>query len=565
MNAPRLIVPFFLAAILTIVLCAHTSSFAINIGDPFPPFSKSNILSHDECVYLGIDSAREFTLNDLRHEVIIIEFLNVYCHTCRKQVEIFNDLYTSIQNDPELAGKVCIVGIAVGNSPEEIIDFKKNFGALYPILSDPGKALFNMTGNIQGTPHTYILRKEEKRFVIDYHAGGVTSKDRYLSTITFALRGTLTGTNPGNKAPGFAFKSRNNFFNEKSFTGKRLIFYFPVNKIYPLSMDTRNRGNQIKILHDIVKTFPDITVVVFKSQGVSLPSALTTASFFVADEEIKNSLDAFRAANEPVIFYINEYGRISFKGEAITLYNAQSIMQGKQYKPVLDIKDDELIRMINESITKSDRKVVTTEKEVQDDGTILYITTLAPKRDGLFLFSRLESRPSLCDICHDSHFIYILDQDGFFVDFIPVQLTKLGNVPWSMEDVQMLKGKIAGKNIFENFPFNPKVDAVTSATMSSSLVYEAFNDGKEVFKNFKAYKFRYEYWRDVCFKNICVMKRKIGEMKQTNKDQTVDDSMLQKVLKEKEITPCPLDGMYMLLDGNILCSIHGLHTRECKD
>jgi len=68
---------------------------------------------------------------------------------------------------------------------------------------------------------------------------------------------------------------------------------------------------------------------------------------------------------------------------------------------------------------------------------------------------------------------------------------------------------IVGRSIFDKFPFDPKVDAVTEATMSSSIVFEALGEGKDIFGEFKGHNFRSQYWKRVCFNNLCQIKRVI--------------------------------------------------------
>lgn len=540
-------------------------SFSVNIGDPFPLFRTANTLEPEECFYLGIECGDDFALNDLYHEVIVIEFLNVYCHTCRTQVEIFNDLFLTIEKDPDLNEKVRIIGMAVGNSVEEIKEFKDNFGALYPILSDLKKTIFNMTANIQGTPHTYIIRKEEKRFVIDYHAGGVSSKDRYLSTIKFALRGNLSGTEPGNKAAGYAFKSGGVLFDEKKFTGKRVILYFPVDKTYTLEIDTRYTQNQIQILHKILKKYPDLNVILFKYPGLSADFRKIGQqdSFYAAELVNKENVGRFGSDDKPTIYYINEYGRIAFKGDAITLYNAESILEGKEYLPAPAMGEDEIINLIEAHIEKLGKKVIETEKFVMQNQNKIFVTAITPKRDGLFRFSRLASELSLCDICHDSHFVYVVDQEGIIKEFIPIQLTKQGNVPWDEEDRLRIKKSVVGKSIFDDFTFNPKADAISTATMTSSLVFESLNRGKDIFGDFKDYKFRRGYWRQTCFQNICTIKMQTEKIKNEDKKFVLNDTTLNAMLSGGKFSGCPQQGFYIVLDGDMLCSVHGINTHGC--
>ncbi len=557
-------VMIFICTIQTCIVFMTTPSHCVNIGDPFPLFMQPHSLSQDECAYLGIPCSEDFALGDLAQDVIILEFLNVYCHTCRIQVEIFNDLYGSIQEDPQLAGKVCIVGIAVGNTVEEVGDFKREFGARYPIVTDPEKVLFKMTGNIQGTPHTYILRKEEKRFIIDYHAGGVSSHDRYLKTITFAMRGSFAGTEPGNKASGYSFVSEGKRYDQTMFKGKRVILYFPVDKNYPLAIDTRNSKNQIELLYKILARFPDMSAIVYAYHGFSIPAKPTPASLYIGRPSDKQPLDNFTTPDSPTIYYINEYGRIAYKGEAITLYNAEAIIEGKEYKPTLDMTEKEIIALIEKKISTFAKEVLSTEKFVMENRQAVYVSTLAPKRDGLFWFSRLESKPSLCDICHDTHFIYIMDHDGRIIDFIPLQLTKYGNVTWTEDDTRTFKDTVVGKNIFDTFSFNPKVDALTQATMSSSLVFEGFNQAKDVFAEFKEYKFRSTHWKQTCFETMCTIQHVIGQSKQADPALVADNAVLKDIITRHKLPACPLQGMYIMVDGSILCSIHGINMQGCK-
>jgi len=551
-------------AVLLSVAASPGRAKAINVGDPFPPFSRQNILTPEECSYLRIAPDKEFALSDLSHDLIILEFLNVYCHTCRLQVEIFNDLFKTLQQDPDLKNRVCILAIAVGNTPEEISDFKKDFGALYPILADREKVIFNKTGNVQGTPHTYIIRKEDQRFVIDYHAGGVASQDRYLNTVKFALRGTFTGTTPGNRLPPVALKTHRSIIDNKQLSGKRAVLYFPSGKKFPVKNDTRNRGNQVRIFTDIARQYPEVPILVFQYPGFSLPKGLTTGNFHAGDPVDRQAMAQFRPGDGPMVYFVNKYGRIAFKDAGMTLYNAEAIIKGKgEYRPVPEQTEDDIIKLIKRSCEIEGAKVAAIEKELLGAGNAVYVIAMAPRREGVFLFARIESKASLCDVCHDSHFVYILDQDGIIRDFFPLQLTKLGNEQWADADTAKLKTGIVGKSIFASFPFDPKADAVTTATMSSSLIYEALNNGKNVFSDFKIHKFRYEHWKRLCLKNMCSVAANIRVMKQDDPGLVSDDGLLQKVAKELK-AGCPLDGTYMYLDGGMLCTNHGMLPPECK-
>jgi hypothetical protein len=89
----------------------------------------------------------------------------------------------------------------------------------------------------------------------------------------------------------------------------------------------------------------------------------------------------------------------------------------------------------------------------------------------LDLFARLATRTPLCDLCHPIRFLFAFDDDGNLKAFEPLYVTKLGNEPWSQEDRSKFTSRLAAKRMFE-VDFDPDVDAVTSATMSSALIYD---------------------------------------------------------------------------------------------
>lgn len=550
-------------ATLCSVLFYAAAVYAVNIGDPFPLFSQTNTLSDDACVELGIDCGTPFALDDLRQQVIVLEFLNVYCHTCREQVPIFNAMHAAIQSDPDLRGKACIVGVAVGNSVEEVRDFQDEFGVRYPVLIDPDKRIFTTTGNTQGTPHTYILRKEDRRFIIDYHAGGVSSMDRYLATIRFALRGTFAGTEPGNKASGFTVRDNGRVVTLTSLAGRKVILYLPVDRRYPLEIDTRNTPRQLAVLKDIRQQFPDVMVMVVPAGGVQVGDFPAEALFTPPRPEDGLGLRAYRREDEPTVYCINEYGRITFKGDAITLWNTELILKGREYKPTLETPEADIIARIGEHVAALGKKVHEIEKHVMENRELVYVVTLSPKRSGEFVFARVESAPSLCDVCHDSHFLYLFDQEGGILDFVPLQLTKYGNVVWNAQDADKIQKRIRGRNLFSYFPFDPDVDAVSMATMTSSLIYECLDRSKTVFAEFREYRFRSVHWHERCFHSICKLKQEAAR-RAGGADHSIDQQLLDALMATGDFDGCPLGGMYVVVDGNILCSIHGMHTGHCN-
>ena len=97
-------------------------------------------------------------------------------------------------------------------------------------------------------------------------------------------------------------------------------------------------------------------------------------------------------------------------------------------------------------------------------------------------FAVLVNREPLCDVCHAAQFIYIFDESGKVVAFEPVYLTKGGNEAWNEKDLQRTRERVIGKSVVQPANFNPEVDAVTSATITSATIFHAISQGRDIFQ-----------------------------------------------------------------------------------
>lgn len=89
------------------------------------------------------------------------------------------------------------------------------------------------------------------------------------------------------------------------------------------------------------------------------------------------------------------------------------------------------------------------------------------------VFTRVISRLPVCDVCHPIHFLITLNPKGQIVDFDAIFVTKYWNVQWTDEEVDQMRRKLLGLSAFEERYFDPDVDAVSTATMSSSLIFDS--------------------------------------------------------------------------------------------
>jgi hypothetical protein len=115
----------------------------------------------------------------------------------------------------------------------------------------------------------------------------------------------------------------------------------------------------------------------------------------------------------------------------------------------------------------------------------IYTGLVGEKGSANRFFAEAVSRPSVCDICHDVHFIYVFDISGKVLGFTPLQLTKYDNEPWNEDDVTKMRKRVLGRYIYKPMPFNREVDAVSSATMTSAIIFDSLSQGEELLKNLK--------------------------------------------------------------------------------
>jgi peroxiredoxin len=112
---------------------------------------------------------------------------------------------------------------------------------------------------------------------------------------------------------------------------------------------------------------------------------------------------------------------------------------------------------------------------------VIYQGTVA----GETLYARVISRKPTCDICHGIHFIIVFNSEGVITGFTPVYLTKYGNIKWSDADIAFMREHVVGRSVLSQKPFNHKVDAVSTATMSSALIFNSLNKLQGVFTELK--------------------------------------------------------------------------------
>jgi len=116
-----------------------------------------------------------------------------------------------------------------------------------------------------------------------------------------------------------------------------------------------------------------------------------------------------------------------------------------------------------------------------------HVFTASVVRDGERqpLFAEITSRSAICDVCHDVHFFYVFDRQGMILAFEPLHLTKYGNVEWNEAEVAGFARRVLGRPLVAGWNFDPQTDAVSSATMTSAIIFNSLDRGEELLEELR--------------------------------------------------------------------------------
>jgi len=325
-------------------------------GKPFPDISLSAPQAPQDRSYLRLGGSH-FVPSQIDADLLLIELLNVHCPHCQMQAPAYNELFRLIEENPETRGKIKMLGFAVGNLPKEVNIFRQAYQVPFPIIADPGFALWRAVGG-SATPLTIYVRQDR-------------------SGRTGVVAGTHLGMN----------------------TNYRQLY----------------RQLQLLLATD--------------------PAALRQKAQSAADRQSR--IKPILSAAEIEYRVRTEFTRLG----GIIDFSKLSLLSGRQVFTAL----------IQRAGGQQER-----------------------------LFAEVASRSSVCDVCHDVHFIYLFDRSARVISFEPLQLTKYGNVNWNQQEVAKMRKRVVGHYLTAPTAFDPEVDAISSATMTSAIIFDSLAQGEEI-------------------------------------------------------------------------------------
>jgi hypothetical protein len=112
------------------------ASMPLSDGDAFPDIAFSDKIDSATCTYLGIDKNPPLAFREIRGSFFVIEVFNIFCMRCPKNVPLLNSLYNLAEKDPQLKGKLKVIGIAVGNNRKELDTYARQYKVAFPAFAD---------------------------------------------------------------------------------------------------------------------------------------------------------------------------------------------------------------------------------------------------------------------------------------------------------------------------------------------------------------------------------------------------------------------------------------------
>jgi hypothetical protein len=331
-------------------------------GDDFPDIVLASPGDSHVATYLGVDKDKGFTVSDLKSDVVLVEVMNVNCHSCRKQAHVYNKLYDLIESNPETKGRIKMLAIAVGSQDVYIKEFADEFKTLYPVLQDSTFSIYDAVGG-GPIPRSFLVRLEPKQ-----------------------KRATVAGIYEG--------------------------------------FDADYAG-----LFENLRTLMNVSAAGFRERG--------------------KKTEAKVAEVKPIL--------------------TQSKLE-KKVRSAFSLEGDGLDQF---------------QKVTLDGGKEVYTSVVTSGGVKSRLFAVVASHAAPCDVCHDVHFIYVFDKEGKILRLIPLQLTKYGNKKFNDSDLEKTRSRIVGRYLTGPFEFDAGVDAVSGATITSSVIFKSLNEGLEVYKGLK--------------------------------------------------------------------------------
>ena len=123
-------------------------------------------------------------LDDSKAQVLIIQIFSMYCPYCQKDAPNVNRFFGLIENNPQLKGKIKLIGIGAGNSQFEVNTFKKKYKVAFPLIPDGDFKIHKIVGEVR-TPYFMVMKlnSSKKLEVVYSRLGAHENVEAFLAEV----------------------------------------------------------------------------------------------------------------------------------------------------------------------------------------------------------------------------------------------------------------------------------------------------------------------------------------------------------------------------------------------
>jgi peroxiredoxin len=436
----------------------------------FPRFAAADMLGAGAPDFSLKDlEGNSVSLSALQGRVVMLIHFNTYCHTCREEVPLINQIQ---QNYKDLK----IIGIAIGNDNEEAIAFKKDFRPAYVVVPDPQKDVYEKYF-VHAVPLIDIV---DRTGTIRYR-GKLPGEAELKSVMEKVIEEKeVVGADLWNKPPDFTLATT---------AGETFRLHDIIGEKTVLLTFTSVRSETMRQVIEIMKTLYsrykredlDIVRIAVRDslEDVQKFKKKYYVNFPILVDGKGRVADSYGATQLPKTFIINKKGKIRYISDQASLENLQSILTKiKSY-----FREDLPEELIVEYLKKAAPGATKFDRIGLGGGQVAYVGSL-PNNEKILV--REVFRDVLCDVCTNVHFVYTFDETGTIKSIVLIESIDLYGVP--IEAKGFLQRVIEKANQKLPLKLRRDIDALTGATQSCKLILEGLNETPEILNSFAAYR-----------------------------------------------------------------------------
>ncbi len=159
-------------------------------GQFFPPCVLKAADRQRDFPYLGLSGeSGDFSLADVQTDYVLLKYYGEFCSQCVQEVPLYNRLFAMIQQDPDLASRIRMIGIGVGDTLRSVRRFQRKHAVPYPLVADERRVVFDAVGGGE-LPLLYLVRimPDSRVRVAFHHQGHVEDLEAFFAQIQQAVQ-----------------------------------------------------------------------------------------------------------------------------------------------------------------------------------------------------------------------------------------------------------------------------------------------------------------------------------------------------------------------------------------